>query len=143
MALLNRRDFNLNDPLSRQVLEAVAEHAPVLLPLAETFLRRASSFVYQGAAGRGELLRATLGVEQGDVLGPLLFAMAFRRPVERLRELLVDVLVEEYGHTKEEAEAAAVLGAYLDDVVVGVPAQAAARAPALAAQAFTPVGCLA
>ena len=77
------------------MLEAVAEHAPVLLPLAETFLRRSSSFVYQGAAGEGELLRATLGVEQGDVLGPLLFAMAFRRPVERLPELLVDVLVEE------------------------------------------------
>ena len=126
----------------RAVLEALAEHAPMLQPLAETFLRRSSSFVYQGAAGRGELLRATLGVEQGDVLGPLLFAMAFRRPVERLRELLVDVLVEEYGHTKEEAEAAVVVGAYLDDVVVGLPAEAAGRVPALAAQAFAPAGCL-
>ena len=85
-----------------------------------------SSFVYQGAAG-GELLRATLGVEQGDVLGPLLFAMAFRRPVERLRELRVDVLVEEHGYSKDEAEAAVVLGAYLDDVLVGLPAEAALR----------------
>ena len=63
--------------------------------------------------------------------GPLLFAMAFRRPVERLRELLVGVLVEEHGYSKEEAEAAVVLGAYLGDVVVGVPAQAAARVPCL------------
>ena len=86
--------------------------------------------------------RATLGVEQGDVLGPLLFAMAFRRPVERLRELLVDVLVEEHGYSKDEAEAAVVLGAYLDDVLVGLPAEAAARVPALAAQAFAPAGCL-
>ena len=68
--------------------------------------------------------------------------LLFRRPVERLRELLVNVLVEEHGYSKEEAEAAVVLGAYLDDVVVGVPAQAAARVPGLAAQAFAPVGCL-
>ena len=76
------------------------------------------------------------------MLGPLLFAMAFRRPVERLRELLVDALVEEHGSSKEEAVAAVVLGAYLDDVLVGLPAEAAARVPALAAQAFAPAGCL-
>ena len=34
------------------------------------------------------------------------------------------------------------LGAYLDDVLVGVPAAVAARVPALAAQAFAPAGCL-
>ena len=51
--------------VSRQaVLEAVAEHAPALLPLAETFLRRASSFVSQSSGGRGVVLRATLGVKQ-------------------------------------------------------------------------------
>jgi len=126
----------------RAVLEAVAEHAPALLPLAETFLRRASSFVFQGAGGRGAVLQATLGVEQGDVLGPLLFALAFRRPVEELRAALVAVLVEEHGYSPQEAEAAVVLGAYLDDVVVGLPAVVAARVPALAAQAFAPAGCV-
>jgi len=122
-------------------LEALEEHAPELLPLAETFMRRASSFVFQGAGGSGELLQATLGVEQGDVLGPLLFAVAFRKPVEALRAALVAVLVEEHGFSAEDAEAAAVLGAYLDDVVVGLPPEAAARVPALAAAAFAPVGC--
>jgi hypothetical protein len=34
------------------------------------------------------------------------------------------------------ADAAVVLGAYLDDVVAGVPAQAAARVPALATYQF-------
>ena len=68
------------------VLEAVSEGAPALLPIAETFLRRASTFVYLGSDGRGEALHATFGVEQGDVLGPLLFALAFRKPVEALRE---------------------------------------------------------
>ena len=40
----------------RAVLEALEAHAPALLPLAETFLRRASSFVFQGAGGLGEAL---------------------------------------------------------------------------------------
>ena len=59
---------------------------------------------------RGELLRATLRVEQGDVLGPLLFAVGFRRPVERLRAALVAALVDEEGFEHGEAEAAVVLG---------------------------------
>ena len=38
--------------VSRQaVLDAVTEHAPALLPMAEMFLRRASSFVFQDATG--------------------------------------------------------------------------------------------
>ena len=40
----------------RAVLEAVEEYAPALLPLAEAFLRRASTFVFQGAGGKGEVL---------------------------------------------------------------------------------------
>ena len=87
-------------------------------------------------------MEATLGVEQGDVLGPLLFAVGFRKPVEGLRASLVTALVEEHGYSADEAEAAVVLGAYLDDVVVGLPAALAARVPALAADAFAPAGCL-
>ena len=80
----------------RAVLEALAEYAPALLPMAEAFLRRTSSFVFLGAGGQGSVLQATLGVEQGDVLAPLLFAVAFRRPVERLRETRVTALVAEH-----------------------------------------------
>ena len=68
--------------------------------------------------------------------------MAFRRPVEELRAALVAALVGEFGYSPADAEAAVVLGAYLDDVVVGLPAEAASRVPALAAQAFAPAGCL-
>ena len=55
---------------------------------------------------------------------------------EALRAALVTTLVEEHGYSAEEAEAAVVLGAYLDDVVVGLPAAVAARVPPLAAAAF-------
>ena len=125
----------------RAVLEALEEYAPALLPMAETFLRRTSSFVFLGAGGQGSVLQATLGVEQGDVLAPLLFAVAFRRPVERLREILVATLVADHGYSLEDAESEVVLGAYLDDVLVGLPAPLAAQVPAIAAQAFAPAGC--
>ena len=75
-------------------------------------------------------------------MAPLLFAVAFRKPVEALRAALVTALGEEHGYTPEEAEAAVELGADLDDVVVGLQAEAAAKVPSLAAQAFAPVGCL-
>ena len=81
----------------RAVLAALAEYAPALLPLAEAFLRRTSTFVFVGAAGEGVVLGATRGVEQGDVLGPVLFAAAFRKPVAALRERLLVYLVEEFG----------------------------------------------
>ena len=129
--------------VSRQaVLDAVTEHAPALLPMAEMFLRRASSFVYQDASGHGVELRATLGVEQGDVLGPLLFAVAFRRPLEELREALLAHLESEHGFSRADAEAHVVIGAYLDDVLVGLPAAAAARVPELAAEAFARARCV-
>ena len=86
-------------------------------------------------------LRATRGVEQGDVLGPLLFSAAFRASLAALRERLLDLLVTEHSYTREAAEAELVLGAYLDDVLVGLPAAAAARVLPLAREAFAQAGC--
>ena len=87
------------------------------------------------------MLPATLGVEQGDVLAPLLFAVAFRRPVERLRETLVETLVVQHGYSLEDVESEVILGAYSDDVLVGLPASLAAQVPAIVAQAFALAGC--
>ena len=47
----------------------------------------------------------------------------------------------ELGVDRGQAEAELVVGAYLDDVLVGIPADAAARVPEFAAAAFLPVGC--
>ena len=122
----------------RSALDALAEHAPALLPLADAFLRRASTFLYLGPGGRGVALCATRGVKQGDVLGPLLFAAGVRGPLAALRESLLQLLEAEHNYTREQAEAELVLGAYLDDTLVGLPAAAAARVPELAAAAFAP-----
>ena len=67
--------------------------------------------------------------------------MAFRAPLERLRRRLVDLLHTEHGFTPDEAEAAVVMGAYLDDALVGLPAAAAARVPELAEETLAPAGC--
>ena len=86
-----------NSVSRRAALDAVAAHAPALLPMAELFLRRASTFLFLDASGEGVELRATRGVEQGDVLGPLLFSAAFRASLAALRERLLDLLVTEHG----------------------------------------------
>ncbi len=124
----------------RAALEALAERAPALVPLAETFLCRASTFLFLAAGGEGVELRAARGVEQGDVLGPLLYAAGVRKPLAALRESLLQLLEAEHGYTREQAEAELVLGACLDDALVGLPAGAAAKAPELAAAAFAPAG---
>ena len=87
----------------RAVLEAVATHAPAFLPMAETFLRRATSFLFQGTAGSGVVLEATKGVEQGDVLGPYFFALAVRGPLATLRNSLLELLEDELGYAPAEA----------------------------------------
>ena len=99
----------------------------------------ASSSWVLAARGRCSL-QATLGVEQGDVLALLLFAVAFRRPVERLREILVTTLVAGHDYSCEDTESEVVFGAYLDDVLVWLPAPLAAQVPPIAAQAFAPAG---
>ena len=47
------------------------------------------------------------------MLGPLLFALAFRKPVAALREQLLQCLVEEHGLSREQAEEEQVVGGLL------------------------------
>ena len=68
--------------------------------------------------------------------------MAFRQPLEELREALLTHLETAHGHSRAEADAQIVIGAYLDDVLVGLPAGAAARVPELAAEAFARARCV-
>ena len=81
----------------RAVLEVVEEFAPALLPMAGTFLRRTSSFLYQGADGRGvELHEVPAGIRylkcfNSLVLGRLLDLGDARLPPP-LEEAVVVVL---------------------------------------------------
>ena len=86
--------------VSRQtVLEEVATHAPTLLPWALTAYGQEAALFFEGHE-----LRSSAGVQQGDPLGPLFFAMALQRV---LRTLPADLRLNSW---------------YLDDGLLVLPA---------------------
>lgn len=126
------------------MLAAVQEHVPGLLPYARLFLGWRSAYRYLGSNGAGGLLYADQGgvdqgVDQGDPLALAFPAVTIREPLERLEARLRD-LAEEEGFSPEAAADAVRVRAYLDDVLVRMPASLAARVPDEAAAAPQAVG---
>ena len=121
------------------VLAAVQEHAPGLFRYARLFLGRHSAYRYLSNNGAGELLYADQGVDQGDPLAPAFLAVTIREPLERL-ETRLRSLAEAEGFSPEAAADAVRVRAYLDDVLVRVPASLAARVPDEATAALQAVG---
>ena len=66
----------------RKMLAEVRSNCPCLFPYAAACYRNANVLL-----GDGYSLESTRGVQQGDVLGPALFALALQPVVERLREI--------------------------------------------------------
>ena len=70
----------------QKMLAEVKTHCPCLFPYAAACYRNANVLM-----GDGYVLESTRGVQQGDVLGPALFAIALQPVVERLRELNLEL----------------------------------------------------
>ena len=70
----------------QKMLAEVKTHCPCLFPYAAACYRNANVLM-----GDGYVLESTRGVQQGDVLGPALFAIALQPVVERLRELHLEL----------------------------------------------------
>ena len=68
------------------MLAEVKNYCPCLFPYAAACYRKANILL-----GDGYALESTRGVQQGDVLGPALFAIALQPVVERLRELHLEL----------------------------------------------------
>ena len=99
-------------------------------------------------------MRASEGIEQGDAAGPALFACGLRQPLDELRGELQDVLSQQRERramsrndnpTEASEENAEISGcvsvfAYLDDTIVGVPAELAGTALPLAVETFARAG---
>ena len=66
----------------QKMLVEVKSHCPCLFPYAAACCRNANILL-----GDGYALESTRGVQQGDVLGPALFAIALQPVIERLRDL--------------------------------------------------------
>ena len=70
----------------RKMLAEVKTHCPCLFLYAVACCRNANVLI-----GDGCVLESTRGVQQGDVLGPALFAIVLQPVVERLRELNLEL----------------------------------------------------
>jgi hypothetical protein len=73
-----------------ELLKAIAEHAPALLPFAVCEYEHASRLWVSGAPDGTAPLWSRSGVRQGDPLGHLYFALLLQGPLEMLRDVHPD-----------------------------------------------------
>ena len=103
----------------------VAAASPELGQACAVWYTRESRFLVYRPNGQAAVLRSSSGWEQGDPLAPAGYSLgslrALRAARERIRELVNDL-------SGPAAAADVLLVAYLDDVLLGVPAEACAEA---------------
>ena len=104
---------------------------PEIAPCATMFSQRRSLYLFWDDKGDCQWLSSTDGVDQGDPLAPLLFALGFKPHLEQLESDLRRIAVE-HGLDPSRIH----LLAYLDDVTILCPPQMASEALAAAAAAF-------
>ncbi len=110
-------DFrNAFNSISREVvLDQVSRHFPQLLPWVSWCYRQPSDLIF----GSLDPLASAEGVQQGDPLGPLLFALALHPLAERLSAL------------RHNGAGLDLVQFYLDDGILAGPAEVVAEALAL------------
>ena len=82
-----------NGVLRSAVCEAVNEHVPVLLPFVQWAYGAATNLLVVRAPPNPPPIQSQTGVRQGGPLGPLLFALALQRPLQRTRDSAPNVAV--------------------------------------------------
>ena len=133
LALDARNAFCSADRLS--CLQKLVAAVPEIAPCATMFSQRRSLYLYWDAKGECHWLYSTDGIDQGDPLAPLLFALGFKPHLEQLESDLRRLAVER-GLDPSRIH----LLAYLDDVTILVPPEMASEALAAAAAAFQRFG---
>ena len=98
-------------------LAELAALSPALVPCAELFSKRLSHYYFWDSKGKCHQLTASDGVDQGDPLAPLLFACGIRPRLTELERMLR----ERAGNMGLPPDKVRIF-AYLDDVLVAVPA---------------------
>ena len=112
----------------QKIWDAVQSRLPDLAPTLQAWFRSQTMHVWWDRAGVAHKVKATAGVDQGCPLSPLLFALGLAPALDEIAQGLASL------------DASCRVFAYLDDVVVVVPAGRARAALSLVSQAFNNVG---
>ena len=116
---------NAFNTLSRRpIMQQLREHFPELLPLVGQFYLSAGGLHFRGADGERVLLHSITGVQQGDPLGPFLFALGIHPALQAVQRRFPTV------H----------LLAFLDDVHLVGPQGAVCAAFAALRREFAAIG---
>ena len=75
------------------MVHAVADKLPSLLPYVLMAYQQRSPLVIQQADGSHEVLWSEAGVHQGDPMGPLLFARTYQQTLHAAQEHAADAIV--------------------------------------------------
>ena len=121
-----------------EALEQLATPAPSLESFLRQFYGTASQYFYRTSRTSHTIVSASEGIEQGDAAGPALFACGLKTPLDELRNELGSLLTQE--QTRREVTGCVSVFAYLDDTIVGVPAELAGAALPLAVATFARAG---
>ena len=116
-------------------LEALSHEAHELLPFAKLFCCRSSEYLFWDGTGKCHKLSATSGVDQGDPLDPLLFALGLKQRLADL-EAKLRQRAREAGLDPNRVKAFA----YRDDVAVLAPPELAAAVLPAASEALGAFG---
>lgn len=98
----------------RAFLAEVRRHFPGLLAWVRFCYDFKDPYLWMGEI----LMRSVTGVQQGDPLGPLLFALALHAILKKLKQLIEDLQQAERGEEAEAARLLLLLLFYFDDGVI-------------------------
>lgn len=109
-----------NEMERKPILEELQQHFPELLPFVSSLYAHPTPLILR-AGVRFRTFWSVTGVQQGDPLGPVLFALAFHRVLRRVSSKVPSLTL---------------LGAYLDDITIaGSPTDCRAAVEVISSEA--------
>ena len=150
--------LDLENAYNRQCREDALDSLSIASPSLASFLKQfygsESKYFYRTSKTSHTIVTASEGIEQGDAAGPALFACGLKKPLDELREQLHDLVSQErerramaendtrttFQSNGSDIEECVAVFAYLDDTVIGIPAELADSALRLAVEVFARAG---
>eukprot|EP00973_Karenia_brevis_P067982 9456911-Karenia_brevis.AAC.2 len=120
------------------MLAELASCSPEMIALEAQWLTRETKVVLFTQDGNAEVLRSTVGADQGCSASPVAYAMGMRRVLDRL-QVRMRVLLAQHPGAPDQRELHRLVG-FLDDLLVVVPRRHASEVARLVEGAFAEAG---